>query len=349
MFGGLFVLLSKYRKKRIDRNETHQAMDFTKLDQAIQRLEKKGEGVLVADEQTDGKMKYMIFGTEASCYEHYTTGSRLHAVNFSCVQGAASRLYIDWEATNKSLYTEENECKKHAKMIRKLIKTVQVMLEQMGVTRYISWVVENRTRLDPDLGKWKPSFHIYADLWFPNNYEIMPAFVKEAMVKAKLSCDWIDFSVYQPRSLLRMIGVSSKSYHILPIAEEDDFCMCLTASMSETPDVTADNMKSLDIDWAPRATIEHKQSNTDQADLRARVLHLLRESGERVTSLDRAQGPDSYYGSNTVGRNCLTFPGQTHHAGGNRCVVWLKGVQLWYRCLDPDHVERVICLGDHTE
>jgi hypothetical protein len=320
-------------------------MDFPKVDQAIQLLEKRGEGVLVAEEQTDGKMKYMIFSTEASCYEHYTTGSTLHAVNFSCVQSAASRLYIDWEATNKSLYTEENECKRHAKMIRKFIKTVQVMLEYIGVTRYVSWVVENRTRMDPELGKWKPSFHIYADLWFPNNYEIMPAFAKEAMMRAKLSCDWIDFSVYQPRSLLRMIGVSSKSYHTLPKAEEDDFYMCLTASMSETPDVTAEHMKILDIDWVSRKVSEQKESSVNQSDLRARILQLLKEHGENVSELIPARGVDSCYGSNTLGRNCLTFPGHTHHAGGNRCVVWLNGEKLWYRCLDPEHKEKVLFLG----
>ena len=132
------------------------------------------------------------------------------------------------------------------------------MLEQMGITRHIAWVAENRTRFNPGLGKWKPSFHIFADLWFPNNYEMMPVFVKEAMAKAKLPCHWIDFSVYQMKSLLRMIGVSS--YHTLPRAEEDVFPMCITASMSEVPDVTPDHMKKLDMEWVPRVTDpEHVQ------------------------------------------------------------------------------------------
>ena len=95
-------------------------------------------------------------------------------------------------------------------MIRKFIKTVMNMLEQMGITRHIAWVVENRTRFNPELGKWKPSFHIFADLWFPNNYEMMPVFVKEAMVKAQLPCHWIDFSVYQMKSLLRNIDWSEQ-------------------------------------------------------------------------------------------------------------------------------------------
>ena len=71
-------------------------------------------------------------------------------------------------------------------MIRKFIQSVMTMLEQIGVFRHVSWLVENRTRLDSRLCKWKPSFHIYADIWFPNNYEMMPVFVKQAMDRANL-------------------------------------------------------------------------------------------------------------------------------------------------------------------
>ena len=154
---------------------------------------------------------------EQSCYQHYiNSGAKMHAVNFSCLPEASSRLYVDWEATSEHLYTVQDEKKVHAAKIRKFIAAVQIMLEQMGITRYVQWVVENRTRQDPDSGLFKPSFHIYADVWFPNNYELLPAFVKEALRRANVSMDWVDFGVYQQRSLLRMIGVSSKTYHPLP-------------------------------------------------------------------------------------------------------------------------------------
>ena len=220
---------------------------FSNLDQAVQMLEERGEGLIVAEEQLNGKMKYIV-NPEEACYILYCTGAKIHAVNFSSIPSAASRLYVDWEATTKELYTAQNDSKKHANMIREFVSTVMSMLEQVGITRHVAWVVENRTRLDPEMGKWKPSFHIYADIWFPNNYEMMPVFVKEAMDRAKLECHWIDFGVYQPKSLLRMIGVSSKAYHNLPRAEEDDFLMCNTTSMSDTPDVTAEHMQALSIE-----------------------------------------------------------------------------------------------------
>ena len=318
---------------------------ISNLEQAMKVLEVRGEGLIFADEQPDGKMKYTV-STEAVCYGTYSTGAKLHAVNFSCIPSAASRLYVDWEATTKELYTDRNESKQHASKIRKFIKTVMSMLEQLGITRHVSWLIENRTRLDHELGKWKPSFHIYADLWFPNNYQMMPVFVKEAMKKAKLDCHWIDFGVYQPNSLLRMIGVSSKLDHTLALAEEDDFPMCITASLSEIPDVTAEHMKKLDMEWAPRTT-EHIQSTGDPATLKSRFLQLLSEHGERVTNLTRTSRPDSFYGDNTNGRSCLTYPGQTHHAGGNRCIVWLNEEQLFYRCLDPSHRDKTLWLGTY--
>jgi hypothetical protein len=337
----LFFLLYKNIKKYSIKKETH--MNFSKLDEALHILATRGEGVIVAHEQADGKMKYIV-STEAACYTMYSTGAKLHAVNFSCLPEAASRLYIDWEATTKDLYTERNELKDHMKMIRKFIKTVMGMLDNIKINRHVSWRIENRTRLDPELLKWKPSFHIYADLWFSNNYEIMPVFVKEAMNRAKLNCHWIDFGVYQPKSLLRMIGVSSKPYQTLPVAEEDDFSMCITASMSEIPDVTLEHMKQLELKWIPRI-LEHKQSHDDQSGLIHRILHLLREQGERVTSLVSANTPDTFYGANSVGRNCLTHHGTTHHAGGNRCVVWLNDNRIFYRCLDPEHRGKSLCLG----
>ena len=153
-----------------------------------------------------------------------------------------------------------------AAKIRKFIAAVQIMLEQMGITRYVQWVVENRTRQDPDSGLFKPSFHIYADVWFPNNYELLPAFVREALRRANVSMAWVDFGVYQPRSLMRMIGVSSKTYHPLLRAEEDHFYMSLTASLTEIPDVTADHMQQLDIVWEPRRLPEISSGTTSTVD-----------------------------------------------------------------------------------
>lgn len=320
---------------------------FSKLDDALQTLAEIGEGVVVADEQHDGKMKYIVC-TEQDCYKLYTAGSKLHAVNFSCISSASSRLFVDWEPNTKSLYTLQNESKQHSKMIRIFIKAVMNMLLEMGITRFISWVVENRTRLDPDIGKWKPSFHIYSDLWFENNYEMMAEFVKKAMVTAGLSRKWIDFGVYQPKSLLRMIGVSSKPYHLLPLVEEQDqFLMCFTSSMSDMPDVTEEHMKRLNIEWLPRQIIRNtKYNDSEGTNVLKRVLQLLKQHGESVTRLEPANSPGSFYGVNSVGRNCLTYPKTTHHAGGNRCITWLNDCKIFYRCLDPDHREKVMCLGE---
>ena len=41
---------------------------FSKLDDALQTLAEIGEGVVVADEQHDGKMKYIVC-TEQDCYK----------------------------------------------------------------------------------------------------------------------------------------------------------------------------------------------------------------------------------------------------------------------------------------
>jgi hypothetical protein len=173
---------------------------------------------------------------------------------------------------------------------------------------------------------------------------MMPAFVKEAMNRAKLSCHWIDFGVYQAKSLLRMIGISSKAYHTLPLAEEDSFPMCLTASMSEIEDVTTEHMQALSIEWFLKTGEDRQHTTFDTATLKSRILQLLKQHGERVTNLVQAN-VDSFYGTNSVGRNCLTYPGEKHHAGGNRCIVWVKDEQLWYRCLDPEHKSKFVLLG----
>ena len=49
---------------------------LSNLEQAIQILEVRGEGVIVAEEQPDGKMKYIV-GTEAACYALYNTEATL--------------------------------------------------------------------------------------------------------------------------------------------------------------------------------------------------------------------------------------------------------------------------------
>ena len=322
-------------------------MTFVKLDQAISRLEQNAYGCLVAEEQADGKMVYLLFQTEHLCYEHYTTGAKLHAVNFSFIPNATSRLYVDWEATTKDMYTEKDESSKHEQDIRKFIKAAEWMLEQIGVNRSISWVIENRTRLDENIGKWKPSFHIYTNFWFPNNFEILPAFVRKVMDGAGLDCHWIDFGVYQPRSLLRMIGVSSKPNHRLPLAEEDDFPMCLTASVYETPDVGSAQMQELQIEWIQHQPRDHPAlSAVNQRRVQARIMELLKKHGEAVTKLTPAHAVGSFYGENTNGRNCLTYPGYQHRRNGNRCVISLEeGGKLWYKCLDPQHLEKCLCLG----
>jgi hypothetical protein len=321
---------------------------FSKLDDVLERLKERGEGVVVAEEHDDGKMTYLLFEDGVTCYDHYTTGAILHAVNFSCIPDASSRLYVDWEATNKSLYTDNNESKKHAKMIRKFIKTAQsILVDDIGHTRFVSWVVENRTRFVEDTGMWKPSFHIYANVWFPNNYELLPAFVKETMRRANLDNNYVDFGVYKPRSLLRMAGVSSTSTHTLPTVNEDEFEMCHTASMYNVPDITREHLNKLNIEWnescygAPSgASIE------DQAGLKHRIMELLKTHGETVTGLVRANTKNAYYGSNTSGRNCLTHPGYKHRPGGNRCIVWLDDDgTIKYRCLDHEHKKKVLVLG----
>ena len=65
-------------------------------DTALQSLRQLGEGTLVAEEQTNGTMTYRVFRMEHSCYEHYiNSGAKMHAVNFSCLPEASSRLYVD--------------------------------------------------------------------------------------------------------------------------------------------------------------------------------------------------------------------------------------------------------------
>ena len=104
-------------------------------------------------------------------------------------------------------------------------------------------------------------------------------------------------------------------------------------------------MQQLNIAWEPRRFTEMATSTVDQTSLKVCMLQLLREHAERVVSLVKAPGIDRYYGTNTHGRNCLTFPGEMHHAGGNRCMVWLTEGNIWYRCLDPDHRAKQTCLG----
>ena len=235
------------------------------------------------------------------------------------------------------------------------------MLREMGVTRHVrDWVVETRTRLIPELNMFKPSFHIYTDVWFDNNYDAMPVFVREVMRRAKIDCSWVDFGVYQPRSLLRIAGVSSKPDHPLPLVEEQHFSMCILASMGKQPDVTAKEMARLDLTWTPRSDIGDTEEDSDKdsdddddaidhQSLKQTIMRLLKEHGERITSLDETNGLNSYYGNSSVGRNCLAFPGTTHKAGGNRCVISLDqkdGKTLWYRCLDPEHRHKPYKLGE---
>ena len=66
-------------------------------------------------------MRYIV---DTTCYALYSSGAKMHAVNFSCIPSATSRLYVDWEATTTELYTAQNESKKHASMIREFIATV---------------------------------------------------------------------------------------------------------------------------------------------------------------------------------------------------------------------------------
>ena len=80
------------------------------------------------------------------------------------------------------------------------------MTREMKITRHVQCVVENRTRQDETSLKFKPSFHIYLDLWFPCNFEMMREFVTEAINRSSLDIKHIDFGAYQINSLLRVIG-----------------------------------------------------------------------------------------------------------------------------------------------
>ena len=53
--------------------ETHNMEFFSNLDQATQMLQTRGEGILLAEEQADGKMKYTVTN-ETSCYGFTTPG-----------------------------------------------------------------------------------------------------------------------------------------------------------------------------------------------------------------------------------------------------------------------------------
>ena len=318
---------------------------FYNLDEAIDEIH--GESTLLANEITSvngSVMEYLLFPSERRAFEwvEQNRDAKLHAVNFSCKEGAVSKFFIDWEST-KELYTETNESKKHAKMIRKLIKTIMCMLEEAEITRYVDWVVENRTRQDPQNKKWKISFHIYADIFFPNNYEILPAFVKAAMDRANLDIRWVDFGPYNRRALFRIIGSSSKNYHILPHTSEEDFYMSLIASHTQLPDVTDEAMKKLKLNWTPKpstATICQSGDNI----LQALILEELKRRGETVDILI-ATGNGGYYGANdNIGRQCLTYPGISHKPRGNRCVIWRSDDSVFYRCLDPEHKSKALKL-----
>ena len=121
--------------------------------------------------------------------------------------------------------------------------------------------------------------------------------------------------------------------------------MCHTASMDEIANVTTEHMRALSIEWFLKTEGDRQRTTFDTATLESRILQLLKQHGERVTNLVQAN-VDSFYGTNSVGRNCLAYPGKTHHAGGNRCIVWVKDEQLWYRCLDPEHKSKAVLLGE---
>jgi hypothetical protein len=219
------------------------------------------------------------------------------------------------------------------------------MLNELEISRYVEWVIENRTRFVPDKKLYKTSFHVYASFTFPNNYEILPAFVTAAANHSGLNLDFIDFSVYQPKTLLSVIGSSSKEHLILPQASEEDFYLSLTASMNELPDITSEHMEKLNINWSPRVFEESLPSSVDAKSLKRYMLIALKAHGETIHQLLPAPGTDRYYSKSTVGRRCLTFPGETHRS--NRCVVWLHEGRLFYKCLDPEHIKHVYCLGDY--
>ena len=153
------------------------------------------------------------------------------------------------------------------------------MTREMKITRHVRCVVENRTRRDETSQTFKPSFHIYLDLWFPCNFEMMKEFVSEAMNRSSLDIKHIDFGAYQINSLLRVIGCSSKTNHKLPKASERDFMMSLTGSMTEMPDVTTDHMTQLKIQWTHKTDIL-PQPYANQDKLQQRILHMLKQHGE---------------------------------------------------------------------
>ena len=320
-------------------------MFFSNLPEAFQHLETNGTGTLIDVEKSCGSMQYAWFETEATCFNFYEANDqKVHAVNFSCIPSAASRLYLDWELP-KELYTSTDESQQHAVKIRNFLGAVETMTREMKITRHVRCVVENRTRRDEVSQKFKPSFHIHLDLWFPCNFEMMREFVTEAMNRSSLDIKHIDFGAYQINSLLRVIGCSSKTNHKLPKASERDFMMSLTASMTEAPDVTPEHMAQLKIQWTHRVEIL-PQPCANQDKLQNRILHMLKQHGETITKLYPAPGQNTYYGANTIGRNCLTFSGTTHHRGGNRCVVWLYEGRLFYKCLDPEHKDKIVCLDE---
>jgi hypothetical protein len=321
-------------------------MYFSELNPALKSLCGTGSGTMLAQDRDDGSKEYFLFATETASWDWYSNKAspRIHAVNFSCLSNATSRFYMDYDSP-KSSYTKQDESNKHKKRIRKFIKTVMDMLNELEISRYVEWVMENRTRFVPDKKLYKTSFHVYGSFTFPNNYEILPAFVTAAANHSGLNLDFIDFSVYQPKTLLSVIGSSSKEL-VLPQASEEDFYLSLTASMSEFPDITTEHMEKLNINWSPRVLEERLPSiwSVDAKSLKQRMLTALKAHGETIQQLLLAPGTDRYYSKSTVGRRCLTFPGETHRS--NRCVVWLHEGRLFYKCLDPEHIKNVYCLGD---
>lgn len=316
---------------------------FSELNPALEHQSEIGTGTMLAQDREDGTKEYFVFATETAAWDWYSkkAAPKIHAVNFSCLSNASSKLFMDYESP-KYAYTHKNESKQHRQKIHKFIKTVMGMLAELQINRYVEWTIENRTRLEPDKKLYKTSFHVYASLIFPNNYELLPAFVTAAAERSGLDLDFIDFGVYQPKSLLSVIGSSSKEHLVLPQASEEDFYLALTACMNNAPDVTADHMEQLQISWSPIVFEESLPSSTDQRSLQQLILETLKEHGEAIHKLVKAPGTDRYYGESKSVRHCLTFPGETHRS--NRCVIWLREGQLFYRCLDPEHKNQVLRL-----
>jgi hypothetical protein len=322
---------------------------FQNLNSALHQLTEMGAGTLLARDRDDGSKEYLLFPTETKAWDCYNgqTTLKIHSVNFSCLHNACSKFFMDYESPRAS-YTQKNESEKHRLRLRKFIRTVDTMLSEVKVTRCVEWVLENRSRFEPESGLYKTSFHVYSSLTFPNNYEILPSFVRAAAEKSGLDISFIDFGVYQSRSLLSVIGSCSKRHVNLAQASEEDFYLSLTASMGELPDITSEHMESLDLEWKPRMYDETPPVDTlarvDQIHLKDQMIQALADHGETINRLVKARGNDVYYGeSSTEVRHCLTFPGNTHHS--NRCLVWLHEGAIFYRCMDPDHVDQVMCLG----